>query len=211
MNKVLVSFLFIVCLSLKMLAQDTIITMDGSKIPVLKFQLNNELEELEYLNQDSSNKTIDLEDVFSIKGKSSEQVLYKLDSAKGLYLCVDDMKCYLRGVQEAKEGYGALFASLTGLAAGVGSVIYATSTPNPKVNLFWAPVIPLTFCIGVSFTKPSFNRIKSSYPEWSNNDRFMAGYYYESRRKRVRNAILSSITGFVVSSAAFLIIDSGQQ
>jgi hypothetical protein len=200
MNILLAAVVLLACISLKMNAQDTIITFEGSRIPIRDYYMNNELQQLEYTTEKGRSKIIDAEDVFSVKSKDSENILYQMDSARGAYLCVEDMKCYMKGVDEARESHGAIFATLGGLAVGSAAVIYA-STSSAKINYFWTPVVPLVFCIGVSFTRPSIANIKKSYPEWSNNERFLAGYYDQSRKKRVKNAILSSLTGMAIAAA----------
>lgn len=207
MNKVFAVLVVLACCvcRLQAQAQDTIITMDGDKIPATGYKILEETQEIEIQQEDGGIKIMDIEDVFSVKAPGSENILYKLDSLQGSYLCADDMKCFIRGMQEAKEGYGASLATLGGLAISVGAVAYA-ATDGAAINVFWAPVIPIAFCTGVAMTKPNLNRIKRNYPEWCNNEQFMAGYITAARKKRVKNAILSSLTGFVLSAATYYIV-----
>lgn len=207
MNKLLAILVFLSCFVLKMNAQDTILTLEGTRIPVMKYSVNNEFQLIEYTNEKGKNKDIEMDEVFSVKNNETETVMYKMDSSKGDYLCVDDMKSYLRGVEDARKSYGAVLSSVSGLAIGTGAMIYASSK-NAKINMFWAPVIPLAFCIGISFTNPCINNIKRSHPGWSNNERYLVGFDNEARKKRVKNAILSSLAGMLVSSVTMLAIQS---
>jgi hypothetical protein len=186
-------------------AQDTIIMYDGRHIPIKNYNLNEELQEIEYTSAKGKTKVIDLEDAFSIKSSDKEKILYQTDSSKSQYMCVDDMKCYVKGAESANESYAATVATVAGLVIGAGSMAYAMAD-NTKLNMLMAPLVPLSFCIGISLTKPCESRIKQRYPEWSNNERFVAGYKNQARKKRVRNAIVSSAAGMLFSFATMSLI-----
>lgn len=174
-------------------SQDTIITLDGDRIITPEFRLDETQYDLEYKTPKMKIKSINTDDVFSIKKyDKTERMLYKYDPAEGNGLEVEDMREMINGMSCAREHHREPISFLIGFTAGMGSVFLM---PVLHGNLMYAPIIPLAaVSIGGISRINAPARTRDIYGR-DMSEMFNSGYADRAKRTRMTSLIIGSLTG----------------
>lgn len=128
-------------------------------------------------------------DVFSVTDSlGRERVWYFHDTIFGNDLTVDQMRSFIKGQQDARDGYKPTWTTLGGFVFGAGTVIAA----NLEMNSFFLPPI-----YAAAMTLPRVNVTRGSIrdPYMEGNMDYAYGYARVGRTKRVVRGLLSTFAG----------------
>lgn len=135
------------------------------------------------------------ESVFSVTDSlGRERIWYFMDTAFGNDLNTEEMRCFLKGEQDARAGHKPRWPVWGGFAVGAGATIAA----NLEVNSLFLP--PL---YGAAMILPRVHVTKGSITDMTmeGNEHYAYGYAKVGKSKRVVRSMLSTAAGVVVGLA----------
>ncbi|MEZ4756275.1 MAG: hypothetical protein R2817_05565 [Flavobacteriales bacterium] len=172
-------------------AQDNILLMNGRVITAKV--LGQSTLEIRYLVPNGKapprERQEPTEDVFSVTDSlGRERIWYFYDTVFGNDMSVDQMRSYIKGQQDARDGYKPTWTTVGGFVFGAGTVIAA----NLEMNAFFLPPI-----YAVAMTLPRVNVTRGSIrdPYMEGNEDYAYGYARVGRTKRVVRGLLSTFAG----------------
>jgi hypothetical protein len=116
--------LLIICFCQWVSAQDTILLTTGRKIIVSSIDLSDNTIAYRKIDKKDKLKTIEPYRVFSILYKDgTERIIYQPDSLDPLDFKVEDMRNYIKGMQDAQSLYKNNYIKITGAVIGAGSAL----------------------------------------------------------------------------------------
>jgi hypothetical protein len=186
---------FAVCvmmfLSAGMRAQDNILLMNGRV--VTGRVVGQSTLAVRYLVPDGKvpprERQEPTEDVFSVTDSlGRERIWYFHDTVFGNDLTVDQMRSFIKGQQDARDGYRPIWTTMGGFVFGAGTVIAA----NLEMNSFFLPPI-----YAAAMTLPRVNVTRGSIrdPYMEGDMDYAYGYARVGRTKRVVRGLLSTFAG----------------
>lgn len=189
-------------------AQDRILMMNGDVIQGrLLGQSTLEIRYLQTLkNGKVKERSETTEDVFSVTDSlGRERVWYFYDTIFGNTLDVERMRSFIKGEQDARDGYKPLWPELGGFAFGAG----ATIALNLEVNsLFLPPIYSAAMILPRVHVTPGSIRD----PRMDGDLDYAWGYARRGRSKRIVRSLISTAAGVVVGLAVRqLIINPNQE
>lgn len=135
------------------------------------------------------------ENVFSVTDTlGRERIWYFYDTVFGNDLDLDRMRCFIKGEQDARNGYKSPWLIWGGFAFGAGTTIAA----NLEVNAFFLP--PL---YAGAMVLPRVHVTKGSITDLTmeGNEHYAYGYAKVGRSKRVVRSLMSTAAGMLVGLA----------
>jgi hypothetical protein len=172
-------------------AQDNILLMNGRVITGKV--LGQSTLEIRYLVPNGKapprERQEPTEDVFSVTDSlGRERIWYFYDTVFGNDMSIDQMRSYIKGQQDARDGYKPTWTTVGGFVFGAGTVIAA----NLEMNAFFLPPI-----YAVAMTLPRVNVTRGSIrdPYMEGNEDYAYGYARVGRTKRVVRGLLSTFAG----------------
>lgn len=132
------------------------------------------------------------ESVFSVTDTLGiERIWYFYDTAFGNELTVAEMRSFIKGEQDARNGYKPRAAVLGGFLFGAGATIAA----NLEMNAFFLP--PL---YGAAMILPRVHVTRGSItdPVMEGEDNYAYGYSKVGKSKRVVRSLLATFAGVAV-------------
>jgi hypothetical protein len=195
--RLLLLFLFPTLLWSPLVAQDSILLMNGQ---VLKGRvLGQSTLEIRYLDTDRKGRTHEraepTEDVFSVTDSlGRERIWYFHDTVFGNDLTTDQMRRFIVGEQDARTGYKPLGPVLAGFLIGAGT----TMALDLEMNAFFLP--PL---VGMTMILPRVHVTKGSISDvtMEGDEYYAYGYARVGRSKRVVRTLMSTFAGVAVGLA----------
>lgn len=143
---------------------------------------------------------VDQDLVFSVKYglDSREVVFYKQDTLFGNYFTPQEVRVFMMGENDARNGYHCPLWTY-GSVAACGAA-----------GLFLSPVIAIASPFAVSGISV-FPRIKIqpstvSNPEYLKYDTYILGYEKEARKRRLFRALIGGVSGFAVGLTGAIIL-----
>jgi hypothetical protein len=205
MNNLIISIIIILFFfPAPLMAQDTIWFLSGELLITSKYEIKTEEGILVYYNKKNKEKTTGLEYVFSIvDSKGNERVIFEPVKMDNVPFSVEQMRSFIKGEYLASTEYHAPLATIIGIAAGFGGFIAA---PAVGMNYFYAPLLPATYIGVLGMTNPSEERILKRYPQYANDDYFIAGYEERSQEKRITNAVWGSLVGIAAGIVTVVVL-----
>ena len=175
------------------MSQDTILTLDGDEIFTPDYRLDESTFEIEYKTPNLSIKSINSDEVFSIKHRDgTERILYKYDPAEGNGLSVDDMREMATGMACARTHHREPAAFVIGFCAGFGGVFLM---PVVKGNLLYAPLVPLAVVTITGLTQVNAAKHTKNIYGKDMSEMYNSGYADRAKRKRMTSVIVGSLAG----------------
>ena len=178
-------------------AQDSILLMNGRLLTGKV--LGQSTLEVRYLGLGKHGSTKErsepTEDVFSVTDSlGRERVWYFYDTIFGNDMTVDQMRHFIKGQADARDGYRPTWTTVGGFLFGAGTTIAA----NLEMNAFFLP--PLYAAV---MTLPRVNVTAGSIrdPYMDGNEDYAYGYARVGRTKRVVRGLLSTFAGIGVGLA----------
>ena len=140
-------------------------------------------------------KKLDWERVFSFTDESgNEKLVYVEDSAIGNFFTEDEMRAYIRGEQDAWNGYKSNWTIWTGIpiAGGVGFLL----SSSPLVF-----VVPFAYMVVASMPKYKMTPGSILNAEDLKNPAYILGYERTARSKRLFKSLASGLAGAAIGVA----------
>ncbi len=191
------SILFLV--STFVLAQDKILLLNGKVLLVKSLNIEENLATVSFKNfENNKDKKIKRNTIFSIVSeKGIENIFYKEDSVSfNNDLSVEGMRMYIKGLQEA-ETFKSPMSTVGGLLIGASSSFLG----------FYGLIPPAIFISVVGNRAPKMEKQQVSDKELLKNDNFVYGYERKCKARKVNNAAIASLTGFVVGFATLIFLN----
>lgn len=177
--------------------QDRILMMNGRVITGTV--LGQSTLEVRYLGFGKHSRTKErsepTEDVFSVTDSlGRERIWYFYDTIFGNDMTVDQMRSFIKGQADARDGYKPTWTTIGGFLFGAGTTIAA----NLEMNAFFLPPI-----YAAVMTLPRVNVTPGSIrdPFMEGNVDYAYGYARVGRTKRVVRGLLSTFAGIGVGLA----------
>jgi hypothetical protein len=184
-----VAFFIFHCLCISQsFAQDTIVLLNGRKMPVAKVEVKG--EQIFYHPQGSAKtKHMDIYRAFSVLPRGErEQVVYTPDPADTTDLSIEDMRMFVKGQQEARRYYHNTPNKIASAAVGASAGLLA----------IYGLVIPAAYSTFVAGRAPKpENQIVSEF-DLKNNISFRDGYESRARNNKIKNSLIYGFSGFAV-------------
>ncbi len=176
---------------------DHILLMNGEIIDTRV--LGQSTLEIRYLEFGKNGRTKEraepTESVFSVTDSlGRERVWYFVDTVFGNDMSLDEMRCFIKGEQDARSGYKPRWAMWGGFAFGAGATIAANLEMN---SLFLPPLYAATMILPrVHVTRGSLTD-----PTMEGNEDYAYGYSKVGKSKRVIRSLISTAAGVAVGLA----------
>lgn len=141
--------------------------------------------------------------VYSIVYKDGrEEIVYKHDPSNEGDLTEEEMGNFWKGQHDAIKKYKTTGTTVGGLVLGTASVVFF-----PYLYMYTAVGTSLVYTFGHYLPFSKINTDKHILdPELAKNDKYVLGYKEAGRKKRISNALKSSIGGAVVGIITYAII-----
>ncbi|MCC6369796.1 MAG: hypothetical protein IT236_02200 [Bacteroidia bacterium] len=198
LKKIYVSFLLILfcnCASAQSSVQDTVYLMNG--LAIGEKIIDTTLGAVTIYNPKKHAQRINYEwdQLYMIRyANGNKRYYYRQDSLLNNVFTRDEMWLYMKGENDARKGFKARGALVTGIALGfVGG---ATGT-------FWGPVAPFSFMALSGVTKIKIKAETISNPAWIDSDAYILGYERVARQKRKVKSLLGGGIGLVAGYLFF--------
>ncbi|MCB0430035.1 MAG: hypothetical protein H6585_12445 [Flavobacteriales bacterium] len=128
------------------------------------------------------------ERVFSvIHANGKEEFIYQVDSLEDNEYSIQQMQHYIWGWQDAGTYHNG-WTGIVGLASGVTSAYL-----GPIFGLIPSGVV----IVLIGGRSPRMEGRKTPHPEWMNDEAYVEGYLTRARAKKVRNAAIGSLAGYL--------------
>lgn len=185
----------------KLPAEVTVVRMSGQELSgtLIESEGIDLILETTRKNGKKRIQNIHKSEVFSIQFQEGEWVLYSPDESIGDDLTEEEMRIYMAGEVDAREGFNTLPTAAAGfLIAGTAAVLadgglLLVILPPVGYTLFQlAPVIKIQ---GKSI----------SNPDYKYNDLYALGYERVARPKKIMSGLKGSVLGMAAGIAAFVI------
>lgn len=194
--------LFIGALFLNSSAQDTLLMMNGKSLPGKITDENAVYILIEVPKNSGKSKVFSFEkaEIFSFKKDGKDSILYQMDPVFGEDLTQEEMRMFMYGQEDARNGHPMLYNQLGGFAIGLGTSLALDGGALP----FLTPVLySLTMQIPIVKVKESAimdqrNTLSPYYLE---------GYNASARGKKFIQGFLSTMAGVFVGSGIILLTD----
>lgn len=189
-KKILLAFLlsaFYNCGKAQTLVQDTVYLMNG--LAIGEHVIDTTLGLVTIYNPKKHGQRINYEwdQLYMVRyANGSKRYYYKQDSTINNIFTREEMWLYMKGENDARKGFKARGAFVTGLTLGfLGG---ATGT-------FWGPVAPFSFMALSGATKIKIKAETISNPAWIDSDAYILGYERVARQKRKVKSLLGGAIG----------------
>ena len=202
MMKASLFFLFIGALFLNSSAQDTLLMMSGKSLLGKITDEDGAYILLEIPKNNGKTKVLsyDRAEIFSFKKAGKDSIVYQMDPVFGEELTQEEMRMFMYGQDDARNGHPMLYNQLGGFALGLGTSLALDGGALP----FLTPVMySLTMQIPVVKVKESAimdqrNTLSPYYLE---------GYNATARSKKFIKGFLSTMAGVFLGSGIILLTD----
>ena len=197
MRNLLFSLFFFTLCSGTLLAQDTLVLINGKTILVKSVDLKDYTIAYRKMEPKSKLKTIDPERVFSIRYKDgTERIIYYSDTLDPVDFKPEEMRMFIKGEQDADKYYKNNFNKGTAFVLGASGGLLG----------FYGLAVPPLYATIVGAFSPKMEKQKVSDPALLQNNIYREGYEKKARDRKIRNAMIGGLVGFVAGSVAFSII-----
>lgn len=194
MQRIFTFFLcfFLITILNTVLGQDLMLKLNGKEIKDVKVLdiTANTIQFQEFGKENGRKKSIYRDNVFHIVyANGTEKVTYLPDPTDKEEYTIEQMRMFILGVRDSRKVYHHIPSFAVGLIAGVAGPFFANYTLGPLIAL-----PPALGTLVASIGSPNMNKQKVD-PKFLNNEEYMMGYSHQARKKKIRNAFLSSLVG----------------
>lgn len=192
--KVLSGLLLLFLLSLvPARAQDTLLLINGHKMVVKSVDLKDYTIAYRTLEKNRL-RTIDPYRVFSIVyADGTERVIYQRDSLDPVDFSVEQMRMFIRGEQDADKYYHNTPNKVAAFLIGGGASYFT----------IYGLIIPPLYATVVGSFSPRIEKYRTDI-NLLNVSEYREGYERKARDRKIRNALISGMAGFV---AGFVVLN----
>ncbi len=187
-------------------SQDTIWFLSGERLITSNYNIKVEEGMLNYFNKRNKEKHVGLEFVYSVNEKNGfKKIYYEPTIMDNTPFSKDQMWSFIRGEFEAQENYHPRGSTIIGLTAGVGGIYFVTYVAGSP---FLSPLIPAIGSTITGLTNVNQENIVKKYPQYAENEFFIAGFREVGNQKRVSNSIKGGLIGLVLGVASAIVISN---
>lgn len=137
----------------------------------------------------------EFDDVYGIfYANGNKKYYYVQDTARYMWFTRDEMFYFIKGEQDARKGFTANGAMITG--GLIGFVSGATGA-------FFAPIAPYSFMALTGVTKVRIKHRTISNPNYIDSDAYILGYERTARYKRKLKSLLGGTVGLALGYAFY--------
>jgi hypothetical protein len=220
----------VICFSGSVYGQDTIQMLSGRKLTVsgLKFE-DPKLAYDGYFTEKSVKKLkageIEYYRVFSVlTSDGKESILYRQDTAEGMFRDETEMRYYVYGGQHAYEQYNPNWALFT--AGGASLLISVFDTYNPKEYTnangsitekgffrgnptILQVITPFVLTAAIGLPKVRLRLTNVSDKALVNDENFLIGYARVAKQRKIFAALKGSLAGIAVGLVSYYAVSGG--
>jgi len=199
MKIVLLSFGYLLLFLSYSYSQDTIIIVNGKRIVTKEYSIDKFNKEFNYINKRGKEKSIFLDNIFSIiDSTGTENLIYKPADNNLYKYSIEEMRDFIQGAYDASKYYKSPLSTFYGFIAGTGSTVLMY---NPVYAIFPSGGV----CVIISLPNTSKKKVNKKYPHYADNDFYYSGYNQEAKNKRFTNSIKGAGVG-VLTGLSFIIL-----
>lgn len=180
-------------------AQDTLFLNNGKKLPVAITDDSGARVFFEATNKRGGMKEYEVHksEIFSIKKMGEEEtILYVQDPVLGYDLSTADMRFYMAGQNDAREGFRTLPTAIGGFVLGAGSVFYMEGGYVPFMT-------PILYSITMQIPYIKIKESTITEPKYMVSDYYVEGYNKTARSKKFIHSFLATFAGVAVGSLVY--------
>jgi len=186
-----------------MTAQDTLLLLNGKSLPGLISDESGVDILFDIVKKNGKPKTLRYNrgEIFSMKkGEEEARVLYEQDPLLGYDLSQEDMRSYMYGQDDARNGYRALPTTIGGFAVGLGSTLALEGGAIPFLS-------PLVYSLGMQIPFIKVRKESISDQRYTLSPLYLDGYDKTARSKKFVHGFLGSMAGVFIGSGILLVAD----
>lgn len=200
--RILLLFFLSVLAYLPSHSQDTLLLMNGKS---LGGKINDQsatyiLLEIPRKKGGTKMLSYDREEIYSFRKSDRDSIVYQEDPLLGFDLSQQDMRNFMHGQDDARNGHPMLYNQLGGFALGLGSTIALDGGAVPFI-------IPIAYSLGMQIPIVRVKDSAISDRESALSPYYLEGYNATARSKKLINGFLSTMAGVVLGSAIVLLSD----
>ncbi len=178
-------------------AKDSVLLLNGDLIIGSITEIAMDHLTIDETGKKFKKKFIEKERIFSYSNASGEHILYVYDTTVGNDFTIPEMRYYIRGEQDAKNGFRARPAFYTGIIIGAAGGLTGT--------LFYPlPAFMFAALVGLPKIKIKKNSVRNL--DDLNHLPYLVGYESMSRRNRKIQSLLGGAIGTVAGLGTFIIL-----
>lgn len=200
--RILLLVLLIVLTSLPLISQDSLLLMNGKS---LDGKINDQsityiLLEVPRKNGRTKVLSYNREEIYSYRKSDQDSIVYQQDPLLGYELSQEDMRNFMHGQNDARNGHPMLYNQLGGFAFGLGTTIVLDGGAVPFLT-------PIAYSLGMQIPIVRVKESAISDRESALSPYYLEGYNATARSKKFVRGFLSTMAGVVVGSGIVLLSD----
>ena len=167
---------------------DTILLVNGDVIITSITDTTKGVVSYKSPKEGKKDRFIENDRIFSISNNKGEKVYYKVDTIAGNDLSVDEMRYYVKGEQDAQNGFKAHGSFWCNVAIGAVSGVTGS---------FLSPIPPFGFTALTGLPTIKIDHVTVSNLEYLKHDTYIMGYEHTARGKRRTKSLVGGGIGLV--------------
>jgi len=196
--------LLLLALSSPAAGQDKLLLMDGTRLEVRIVRSDPSRLVFERQKKNGSFKLDSLytPELFSQTPEGGEeQMRYVQDPILGDELSEEELRYYLYGLDDARQGYDALPTIIGGFVVGTAGTIAMEGGLVPSIGL------PLAYGFGMQIPIIRIREETITDTQWKQYPTYLEGYNKKARSKKFIGGFMSTLVGSLVGSGVVVLID----
>jgi hypothetical protein len=179
--------------------KDTILLLTGGIITGVISEISRAFLTVKDSEKMAQGTLIETERIFSYTNTSGEHILYAIDTLNGNEFTITEMRYFIRGEQDGKNGFKARPAFFTNMIIGAAGGLSGT---------FFFPIPAFTFATLVGIPKVKIKKNTMRNPEDLKQPTYIMGYERMARRNRKIQSLIGGGIGLVAGLGTFLILQN---
>lgn len=180
-----------------MLAQDTLIFINGRRIPATNVKLSDSQILFNPLNKPQKLKKAEAYNIFSIKHPNGDETLIYMQDTLTDDLTIDQMRMFVKGQQDAMEYFNPTAVTVASIVVGAAS--------GPLQIFSLAP--PAVFATIVGASSPDMDRQPVPDKQLLESPEYRMGYESKARNIKIKKALIFGLSTAVASWVTFSVIE----
>ncbi len=178
--------------------QDRVTLLTGKVLEVKSASINDSTVTFQKFGSTSMKRRVfEKRKVFSVTFETGkEKVVYEPDSMENEEYNKAEMRMYVQGEIDAREHFRSPLTTIGGVAVGSGGAFFA----------IYGSTLPMLYSGSVVLFKT--NMAKQNLPDQTilDSEPYINGYSTQARKKRIKNALIGSVSGYLVSIGVLILI-----
>ena len=193
------AFLLFVFPAINLMAQDTLVFINGKEVPATNIKINDTQILYNPLNKPQKLKKAETYNIFSIKHDTGvETLIYQQDTLID-DLSLEEMRLFVQGQQDALKYFNTTAVTATSTVIGVASGLTLQ---------FFALVPPAVFATIVGASSPKMEQQPIQDKSLLQSEAYRSGYEAKARNMKIKKALIFGIGGAIIGYAGFRVIEA---